>query len=164
MPIHKFVLVTSNNRSLVYDKEFYFSLLDAISLKNNTIIENCNILGIVNLDDDIFSYFKETFLWVIGINNNTPISLAENRWGVTVLDTQCQLIFSEVVAGFIKIFSVAPESILIFGDFIFNDDMTDGDYEKIYISKQDIVNTLNILKSFIDKLSAEGYYLIHLGI
>lgn len=168
MPLHEFVLVKSEDNDFVTTTEFYLKLLgstqsDIKKLSN----KKCEIMGRVNLSDDLFSYFHEMFSWVMGKTDNDtniPISLGANRWGNTTLDVQSQSVFSGIINGLMTIFSVAPEDIIILGNFIFNSEMDGGDYEKIYISKSEILNTLNALKDFIDKLNEDGRYLIHLGI
>jgi hypothetical protein len=157
--IHDFILVNLLNKNILEDFDFYLKLV-----KKENVNDICTIKKNIYLEDDYISYFYDTFLRIKSIAPNNPnITYGINRHGITLFNNESYDTFYEVISGWIKIFSVAPEDINLKGEYCCNN-KNKGNYEIPQIKKNDILNKLNDLINIIAYLKEENYYIIHLGI
>ena len=156
---HEFILLNITDEKKLEDFNFYLKLV-----KKENVKDVCTIMKIITLEDDFISYFYDTFLWIKSICPNNPsITFGINRHGITLLNKESYFTFYEIISGWIKLFSVAPEDINLKGDYCYKD-INLGSYQIIPIKKNDILNKLNDLINIIEYLKEESYYIIHLGI
>lgn len=155
---HEFILVSIADKKILDDFNFYLRLV-----KKENLSDVCTIVKIISLEDDYISYFYDTLSWIKSITPNNPnITFGINRHGITLLNKESYISSYEVICGWLKLFTIAPEDISLTGDYYYNGNI--GSYQVLHIKKMQVLNKLNDFLNIINYLKEENYYIIHLGI
>jgi hypothetical protein len=122
----------------------------------------------LKIHDDHLRYFSDTFLWIptyITWKNKKIQGL--DFWGETVIKIDGAKIGKEIFENWSNLFRLAPESFELTGNYTFAiSENENGNYEKLNINREKIVNQLETLAYYCNEvvLSNDKKFIWHFGI
>ncbi|MCG7386807.1 hypothetical protein [Paenibacillus sp. ACRRY] len=119
-----------------------------------------------HLDDNFISYIHDSLQWLETRNPSTgEKSRGLNNYGITVIEDQQVLQrLHQILNAWIDLFSSAPDSIILRGDFCVDDGDEKGYYEKLVYSKSDLITELKQLVRMAVHAVEHGKCIVHFGV
>ncbi|MEO2204676.1 hypothetical protein ABGV42_13100 [Paenibacillus pabuli] len=119
-----------------------------------------------HLDDNFISYIYDSLQWLETRNPSTgERSMGLNNYGITVIEDQQVLQrLHQIINAWIELFSSAPETIILRGDYCIDDGGKKGYYEKLLYNKVDLITELKKLARMAVHAVEHGKCLVHFGI
>ncbi len=156
MPEHNFLLMSKAEYEY---NEAYRALT---SFGGNNVRAKAH--QIVDFDDDVFEYIKDTLNWIPTKNpsrRNIKRETGLDQFGITVIDSEGAAIAQSIMLSWLNLFLLAPEKIKLQGLYV----MTGG-YEKIEIDRDKLTNSFKDLVNLLDGIiqKPQDFYILHLGI
>ncbi|MGG0741030.1 hypothetical protein [Niallia taxi] len=99
--------------------------------------DNSKYIEHIALHDDLIFYITDTLKWIPTKKTGMPAITAGfgiNYHGVTLLDKQSAVPLRNIFSAWRDLFNNAPEKIELTGDFIWNDDHQNGEYERLILN------------------------------
>jgi hypothetical protein len=123
----------------------------------------------VELHDEILLYFRDTLSWISAFNPSLKEKCDGLCWyGVTIITVEGIDKAKSIINGWVRILSEGPDILKLKGEFywIVGESPETGDYNKLSISKSEIVSKLEKLDLYCDNVreSNGAKCLLHLGI
>ena len=152
---HKFFLVTYDEYEEMSYDGYYFPL------------ENSSNLILIH--DDIVQYIQDTLIWVPSINPamNYERGFGLNNYGVTLFDKEGAEVIFKIAKEWADLFSNGPANLKLTGNYGWgpgDNAITDGNYEKIHMSRDELVKSFRKLQLFSEKVICNEYLILHRGI
>ncbi|SFC93718.1 hypothetical protein SAMN05443252_10914 [Bacillus sp. OV322] len=132
-----------------------------------TLIENIRVIDNVVIHDDIVHYISDSLEWIPSKNpakKGNPNGRGINYYGVTLFDEQSSKLLKGIFTSWRDLFENAPNTFEITGNFVYGDNEQDGEYERININRDEVINQLGKIISMSEHLAKGNCYLYHLGI
>ncbi|MED3124614.1 coproporphyrinogen III oxidase [Bacillus wiedmannii] len=155
---HEFVFVSN-------EKRLDFKGIDWIELcflyKEEATIDECIVLS-----DELIVYLLDFIHW---IPVYYPAKRAEgfgiHYYGITKIEQQGAVIAEQLFCSLVNMFSLAPETIELAGQFRWeNDDSTDGEYERYVFDRDGLCRDLNSFIHLLRRVKNGEGYILHYGI
>ncbi len=152
---HEFFLVTYDEYEEMSYDGYYFSLEDSSN--------------VVLLHDDIIQYIQDTLRWIPSINPamNYEIGFGLNNYGITLFDKEGAEVIFKIAKAWGDLFSNGPATLKLTGNYGWgpgDNAITDGDYERLDISRDELVKSFRKLQLFSEKVISNNYFILHHGI
>lgn len=125
-----------------------------------TIEEVSGYTNTVKIPDALIQSFADSFNWVITYWNNKYEKAGLNYYGYTIIKGLDIEKLKVIVECWLKLFENATDSFYIKGNYLYNED----DYERIELSKQEVLTTLENLQEICIQAIEENKLLLHMGI
>jgi hypothetical protein len=126
--------------------------------------EKINPLDYIEIHDDLLRYFSDMFYW---INMYNPAKKELNNgfchYGVTAIKGKDIDTFRKIIIAIINLFKYSPKNITLTGNFCLTND-NNGNYEKIKITKEELVEKLTGIKNLANNAIKNNGYILHCGI
>ncbi|PRS26196.1 hypothetical protein C6W19_25885 [Bacillus sp. RJGP41] len=149
------------------EHEFYL-VSDTIDINEIWMLrENNRVIDNVVIHDDIIQYISDSLEWIPSKNpakKGNPDGQSFNYYGVTLFDEQSSKSLIGIFTSWRNLFESAPNTFEITGNFVDGDNEQDGEYERININRDEVVNQLGKIISMAEHLAKGNCYLYHLGI
>lgn len=132
-----------------------------------TLRENNRVIDKVVIHDDFVQYISDSLEWIPSKNpakKGIPKGQGINYYGITLFDKQSSKSLKGIFTSWRELFENAPNTFEITGNFVCEDNQQDGEYEKVKINRDEVVNQLGKIISMSDQLAKCNYYLYHLGV
>ncbi len=120
----------------------------------------------LRLDDDFICYIYDTLKWLETLNpgRNEPCR-GLCLYGITIIEGDTLVKFINILSNWIAIFREAPEELELTGGYIYNEDnLNDGQYDKLHYHRDDLIDTLQQLIDLSQNAYNNGRTLLHLGV
>lgn len=157
--IHEFILIEKEK----YSADYYLSIERDSNGRIN--MKKSNITYLVELHDDIIQYISDSLNWIPSINPSTNQNgFGLNHYGMTLFNSNSADIIRNIFSSWARLLENAPQEFEITGNYTWDSDKSNGSYEKIQIIRNEIVESFKTLSTYAEKLSDNGFYLLHLGI
>lgn len=114
----------------------------------------------VKVPDAVIQYVADTFRWVKTYWTNEQEKWGLDYYGYTIIKGTNINKFKNIIDNWLQIFECAPESFYITGDYL----LDENKYEKIELSKQEVLSWLSSLQKECIKAIEQEKLLLHLGI
>ena len=152
---HEFFLVTYDEYEEMSYDGYYFPLEDSSNL--------------ILLHDDIVQYMQDTLIWVPSINPamNYERGFGLNNYGITLFDKEGAEVIFKIAKSWADLFSNGPATLKLTGNYGWATDdngITKGDYERIDMSRDELVKSFRKLQLFSEKVTCNEYLILHRGI
>ncbi|MFJ8524524.1 coproporphyrinogen III oxidase [Bacillus cereus] len=155
---HEFVFISN-------EKRWDFKEVDWIELcflyKEEATIDECIVLS-----DELIVYLLDFIHWVPVYY---PAKRAEgfgiHYYGITKIEQQGAVIAEQLFCSLVSIFSLAPETIELTGQFQWeNDNNTDGEYERYVFDRDKLCQDLQSFIHLLRRVKNGEGYILHYGI
>ncbi|HDX9631790.1 TPA: coproporphyrinogen III oxidase [Bacillus cereus] len=155
---HEFVFISN-------EKRLDFKEVDWIELcflyKEEATIDECIVLS-----DELIVYLLDFIHWVPVYY---PAKRAEgfgiHYYGITKIEQQGAVIAEQLFCSLVSIFSLAPETIELTGQFQWgNDNNTDGEYERYVFDRDKLCQDLQSFIHLLRRVKNGEGYILHYGI
>ncbi|HDR4422953.1 TPA: coproporphyrinogen III oxidase [Bacillus cereus] len=155
---HEFVFVSN-------EKRLDFKCMDWIELcflyKEEATIDECVVLS-----DELIVYLLDFIHW---IPTYYPAKRAEgfgiHYYGITKIEQQGAVIAEQLFCSLVNMFSLAPETIELTGQFQWeNDKNTDGEYERYVLDREKLCQGLQSFIHLLGRVKNGEGYILHYGI
>ncbi len=159
--VHEFILVSKEAHA-----RFDFST----TIRNDSgkiIVEDSKLVDVLEINDELVTYLMDFFNWIpTSCGLNVEKSSGLNYHGITYIFNENRLIFGKIFRLLSDLFSVAPETFKLKGDFCWEEGNKDsGAYEFITLNKEDVVNILKKMAIWSELMEKNhNLYVVHMGI
>lgn len=127
----------------------------------NTIPNECKLV----IDDKFIRYISDIMMWVPTYNpDKDEVGYGLNYWGNTVIDKLGCDNLIKIFEGWKLIIGSAPKKIALKGAFCWDEEKENGYFEKIQFDKKNLIETINKLILFGNKVKKGKYIIYHMGI
>ncbi|WP_105619962.1 hypothetical protein [Vallitalea okinawensis] len=117
------------------------------------------------IQDEFVRYITDLLMWVPTYNpDKDEDGYGLNYWGNTIIDKLgCDKLIT-IMQGWKLIMEVAPRKINLKGGFCWNEEMEKGYYKTLEFDKIILLETINKLILFGEKVKKSNYLNYHMGI
>lgn len=123
---------------------------------------------IVALGDDLYQLMAFSFAWIPtewDLGQRIKKNQGFNYYGISLLYKEGITLFQQILNTWKQLFLFAPKVVKFSGAFILEEDgKTVNEYEKVILSKQRLLNTLNQLLDLCNTALKEEKCIIQFGI
>ncbi|MDV3352053.1 hypothetical protein QGP82_25455 [Leptothoe sp. LEGE 181152] len=122
----------------------------------------------INFRDDFMRYISDTLSWIpsihiAGMQYKKSSGLFLD--GCTIVNQNGALLLENAIKCWTKLFAVAPESFELTGPALINaDNQFQGDFYKIHVERDRLVENLDRLSKEAQKVTRGKHYLLHIGL
>ncbi len=160
--LHKFFLV---------EKEWYYSQFRSSkdSIQIHLELEKCENFGkdikdVVEIHDDLIRYMYDTLKWIPIQNITVDSDFFINLYGITMIDKKNALWIKKIFKAWSDLFAHAPENFELTGNYYTIEETGEEGYETIKINRSELINTLNKITSFAEKVTKGDMLILHNGL
>ncbi len=156
---HEFVFVSNEKNGLDFIGIDWIEL--CFLYKEEATIDECVVLS-----DELIVYLLDFTHW---IPTYYPAKRAEgfgiHYYGITKIEQQGAVIAEQLFCSLVNMFSLAPETIELTGQFQWeNDNNTDGEYERYVFARDKLCQDLNSFIRLLCRVKNGEGYILHYGI
>jgi hypothetical protein len=156
MPGLNHEIIYRENENLI-EKEWKEISYNPLSISEIDISET----DYFEIHDDIIRWFIDIFNWVTMYNPSKKEQTNGFCYcGVTIIKKQDINTLDKIISSLIDLFGNSSLNITLTGDYC----ISDGWYEKIIITKEEMIEKLSKFKSLTEKVINYGGYILHCGI
>ncbi|MGO4530488.1 hypothetical protein AB4Z30_15505 [Paenibacillus sp. 2TAF8] len=160
MPNHQFVV---EDQTVLKE-----NLMDAYSWDSDGKVYKRG-LGVVEqvvFEDEFISYIHDTLRWLDTWNPSTDTrNTGLNVHGITVIVGQDILLkFQQIIRSWIELLSLAPDPIVLTGNYCIDVTTGKGRDEKLVYDKTDLIDQLSKLAVMTKYAAETGRCIIHFGV
>jgi hypothetical protein len=133
---------------------------------NGEDIQNYAV-DMVEIADDIILYIYDALEWIPSKNparTGLPVGKGLNYHGFTLFDEQSSSKLKNIFSAWRCLFKNAPDTLKLTGQFVEGIEDTCGDYEIIEFSRDEVINQMDKIIAFAEKINQGEYHLCHRGI
>lgn len=159
--VHEFILVSKENHN-----PFDFSTIKRND-SGKIIINASKLVDVVEMSDELVSYLMDFFNWIPSSGeSNVNQSYGLNYHGITCILNENRLLFGKIFGLLTDLYSLAPETFKLKGEFCWEKDNTDtGRYEFITLNRKDVVGVLKRMAAWSGEMEKDhSLYIVHMGV
>lgn len=134
--------------------------------ENGVVINGIEVSPQASIDDDLINYINDSLEWITSKGPSNSFSgYGLDRYGYTIIrDKESLITFKNIITSWKDLFHNAPTELIITGNYGWEADSDNGQYEKISFSRVELTKSLNKLIEVIDNALVTNQSVIHFGI
>lgn len=155
MPYHEFIV--GDERA---------PLENVIWDKNKIVINGIEVLPQVSINDDFINYISDTLAWIKSRGPSDAFhGFGLDVYGYTIIrDKESLNTFRNIISSWKELFLNAPPEFIITGNYGWEAGSDKGRYEKISVTRNELIESLSKLIEVIDTALETNQCVIHFGI
>ena len=121
-------------------------------------------MPMVSIPDDLIQYMSDSLLWIYSRWNGGDLKSGISYYGFSYIEDEELKKLKDIIGGWKKLFELSPKQFVLTGNYVKDEVMKEEYYEKIYMSKVEIIVVLEDWENLCKNALENNGKLLHNGI